>query len=132
MSLRDIEYRARSLALPSCSSASGIMKTRTAGTSASSRRRFLKNGIMASRAFAGLQRAAFAASSAQRVDAVLEADQARIFDLPEGFSYQAFSRVGETMDDGLLVPGKHDGEKLQALFVNIMSPGMSLAITGPR
>ncbi len=32
-----------------------------------------------------------------------------IMDLPAGFSYHVFSRVGETMDDGLLVPGDHDG-----------------------
>jgi len=33
----------------------------------------------------------------------------RYLDLPEGFSCHAFSPVGEEMDDGLLVPGKHDG-----------------------
>ena len=32
-----------------------------------------------------------------------------VIDLPVGFSYQAFSRTGEMMDDGLLVPGGHDG-----------------------
>jgi len=32
-----------------------------------------------------------------------------IFDLPEGFSYRVISQAGETMDDGLLVPGKFDG-----------------------
>lgn len=30
-------------------------------------------------------------------------------DLPEGFSYQLFSRTGEAMSDGLVVPAAHDG-----------------------
>lgn len=33
----------------------------------------------------------------------------QLLDLPEGFVSHAFSRVGEKMDDGLWVPGKHDG-----------------------
>jgi secreted PhoX family phosphatase len=36
-------------------------------------------------------------------------DPAGILDLPEGFHYTAFSRFGEEMDDGLLVPAQHDG-----------------------
>lgn len=32
-----------------------------------------------------------------------------ILDLPHGFTYHAFSKTGEQMDDGLLVPGAHDG-----------------------
>ncbi len=36
-------------------------------------------------------------------------DPAGLLDLPEGFSYHVFSRQGEEMDDGLLVPGRHDG-----------------------
>jgi len=32
-----------------------------------------------------------------------------ILDLPKGFSYKILSRVGESMSDGLLVPGLHDG-----------------------
>lgn len=39
----------------------------------------------------------------------LKPDPKKLFDLPEGFTYQAFSRQGERMDDGLYVPGKHDG-----------------------
>jgi len=35
-------------------------------------------------------------------------DENRI-DLPRGFSYQLISQVGETMDDGLVVPGSPDG-----------------------
>ena len=33
----------------------------------------------------------------------------RLLDLPEGFTAHAFSRTGEQMDDGLWVPGAHDG-----------------------
>ena len=33
----------------------------------------------------------------------------RYLDLPAGFSCHAISQVGEEMDDGLLVPGEHDG-----------------------
>ena len=36
-------------------------------------------------------------------------DPAGVLDLPSGFSYQIFSRFDQTMDDGLLVPPKHDG-----------------------
>lgn len=39
----------------------------------------------------------------------LVADPAGVLDLPTGFSYQVFSRAGDSMDDGLLVPGAHDG-----------------------
>lgn len=36
-------------------------------------------------------------------------DPAGHVDLPAGFTYQVFSRTGETMSDGLTVPGAHDG-----------------------
>jgi secreted PhoX family phosphatase len=36
-------------------------------------------------------------------------DPRGLIDLPRGFSYHAFSHTGETMSDGLLVPGMHDG-----------------------
>ena len=39
----------------------------------------------------------------------LVSDPNSILDLPKGFSYKVISRTGERMDDGLLVPGKHDG-----------------------
>lgn len=32
-----------------------------------------------------------------------------LMDLPAGFRYRVISRQGETMTDGLLVPGRHDG-----------------------
>ena len=39
----------------------------------------------------------------------LLSDPNRIVDLPKGFSYKVISRSAERMDDGLLVPGMHDG-----------------------
>ena len=39
----------------------------------------------------------------------LVADPNGLFDLPEGFEYQVISQGGETMDDGLYVPGQFDG-----------------------
>lgn len=39
----------------------------------------------------------------------LVADQGKLLDLPEGFTYQVVSRVGTTMSDGLKVPPAHDG-----------------------
>jgi secreted PhoX family phosphatase len=39
----------------------------------------------------------------------LRSDPAQVLDLPEGFSYRIISRAGETMDDGLQVPGLADG-----------------------
>lgn len=39
----------------------------------------------------------------------LVADPNGVLDLPEGFSYRVISQSGETMDDGLLVPGQPDG-----------------------
>jgi len=39
----------------------------------------------------------------------LLADRAGLLELPAGFSYVKFSETGAEMDDGLLVPGMHDG-----------------------
>jgi uncharacterized protein len=39
----------------------------------------------------------------------LVTDKAGLLDLPEGFTYKVLSKTGETMADGLLMPGKHDG-----------------------
>lgn len=39
----------------------------------------------------------------------LQDDPAGIVRLPRGFTYQVISRTGDTMTDGLLVPGAHDG-----------------------
>ncbi len=41
--------------------------------------------------------------------APLEPDPQGILDLPDGLTYRIFSRTGQQMDDGLLVPGLHDG-----------------------
>lgn len=62
-------------------------------------------------AFAGLRN--FFASPLQAAEAnaagKLESDFYGVIDLPPGFTYNIFSETGEKMDDGLLVPGKHDG-----------------------
>ena len=39
----------------------------------------------------------------------LRPDSEKILDLPPGFHHRVISRAGETMSDGLLVPGAHDG-----------------------
>ena len=39
----------------------------------------------------------------------LKPDPGELLDLPAGFSYTVISTAGEEMDDGLLVPGRHDG-----------------------
>ena len=39
----------------------------------------------------------------------LRPDPHRILDLPEGFTYRVISRLGDEMDDGLLLPGSPDG-----------------------
>ena len=39
----------------------------------------------------------------------LQADPQGLLDLPDGFTYTAFSRTGDWMDDDLRVPGAHDG-----------------------
>jgi hypothetical protein len=67
-------------------------------------------------AFAGMARnvAAQAAAEESYVNEVegygpLVRDPNGLFDLPEGFSYRVISQGGETMADGLLVPGQFDG-----------------------
>ena len=68
-------------------------------------------------AFTGLARQARAAADPAAETYVNEvegygpliADPNKLLDLPEGFSYRVISQGGETMDDGLLVPGQFDG-----------------------
>ncbi len=79
------------------------------------RRHFLSRSVAFGLGFAGLQSA-----FAQRVFAAggpelsvgpfgpLVPDPEGIFDLPAGFSYRVISRMGQTMADGLLVPGRPD------------------------
>jgi uncharacterized protein len=89
-----------------------------------SRRCFMARGAAFAAGFSGLH-AFLASNSSRRSGLALAAladntspglgygplvpDPAKIFDLPAGFSYTVISRVGETMDDGFLVPGDHDG-----------------------
>lgn len=82
-----------------------------------SRRSFLQYATAVSLGFGGLQRL-LSLDSISYADAAdprspgfgpLQPDPAGVLELPEGFSYHVFSRVGEKMDDGFLVPGDHDG-----------------------
>lgn len=82
-------------------------------------RRDLLTGSAAAVAFSGLARnvhaqAAPAAGEETYVNEVpgygpLVRDPNRLLDLPEGFTYQVISQSGDTMDDGLFVPGQPDG-----------------------
>jgi uncharacterized protein len=84
-----------------------------------SRRLFLAGSAATSLAFLGLSARAAVRPADPKTDpgykneiegyGRLKADPNGLIELPEGFSYRTFSRMGETMDDGLLVPGKHDG-----------------------
>jgi len=75
-----------------------------------SRRDFLRNASIVTIGFAGLRHITGCASTGdEAVEMTLKPDPKKLFDLPEGFTYQAISRQGERMDDGLFVPGKHDG-----------------------
>lgn len=81
------------------------------------RRHFLRRTVAVGLGFAGLH----AAMSGRRAlgrslladpgagYGPLLPDPAKLLDLPAGFTYRVFSRTGEEMDDGLLVPGRHDG-----------------------
>lgn len=82
------------------------------------RRHFLTRAGAFAAGFVGLRRAMLAHASgagelpvramAEEGYGPLVRDPMGIFDLPRGFKYDAFSRTGERMDDGLLVPGAHD------------------------
>jgi secreted PhoX family phosphatase len=74
------------------------------------RRSFLTGTAAAAAGFAGLH--ALLSSPGVEVSSKygpLHRDPSGLLTLPEGFRCTAFSRTGETMDDGLLVPGGHDG-----------------------
>ena len=75
-----------------------------------SRRHFLKAAAAVTVGFAGLQRHALWAdpSSVEYGYGPLVPDPEGVFDLPKGFSYQIISRMGDAMDDGLLLPGEPD------------------------
>lgn len=82
---------------------------------------FSRRSILASAAalaFGGFARAANTTPSQIQTDRYasevagygpLRTDPFGVFDLPEGFSYTAFSRAGEPMSDGLVTPYKADG-----------------------
>lgn len=80
-----------------------------------SRRQFLWSAGLYAAGFVGLralanQPLAKALEGSPRVGfGPLATDPAGIIELPNGFRYAMFSRTGEEMDDGLLVPGMHDG-----------------------
>jgi uncharacterized protein len=81
-----------------------------------SRRRFLRNCGFAAASLLGLRNFsdALAVSDLPEIEngvgyGPLVPDPNRIVDLPKGFSYRVISKAGERMQDGLLVPGKHDG-----------------------
>ncbi|MEM9345689.1 MAG: alkaline phosphatase PhoX [Planctomycetota bacterium] len=81
------------------------------------RRRFLTQTAAVTAGFAGLRTFAQDASPGAVADQLssqfgfgsLAKDVQGVLDLPVGFSYHVFSKTGETMDDGLFVPAKHDG-----------------------
>jgi len=79
-----------------------------------SRRSFIKSAGIISAGFLTMQRATQALASVESLplsDAYgpLLKDYGGVIDLPKGFSYQVISRVGQTMSDGLVTPGLHDG-----------------------
>lgn len=81
-----------------------------------SRRRFLSHTAAVTAGFAGLRSFAggvsgnaLAAATGQIGFGPLVKDPEGVLDLPAGFSYRIISRFGDEMDDGFLVPTKHDG-----------------------
>lgn len=80
-----------------------------------SRRAFLARAGAFTAGFAGLGRVLRAGSipgllrEGEAGYGPLVPDPAQIMDLPAGFGYRVFSRTGEEMDDGLVVPSMHDG-----------------------
>ncbi len=83
------------------------------------RRQFIKTCSAVSMGFWGLSQVACSSPSQlnrQNIEAMqasgygpLITDPDGLLDLPKGFSYKIISRVGETMDDGFLLPGLPDG-----------------------
>ena len=75
------------------------------------RRSFLCHTSSIALGFSGLRRlsAADAKSLKARGYGPLLADPGKILDLPDGFSYEIIGRAGESMSDGLILPGSPDG-----------------------
>lgn len=76
-----------------------------------SRRHLLRSTAAGAAGFLGLQNAFQNRAYAQEAVGFgpLVPDPQGMLDLPRGFKYRAFSRTGDPMDDGYLVPGLHDG-----------------------
>lgn len=82
-----------------------------------SRRDFIRTSGFIGIGFVGLKlyacgnRAATGEAAAEAVVGYgpLVPDPNGVIDLPEGFTYKIISKQGDTMSDGLLVPGKQDG-----------------------
>jgi len=79
------------------------------------RRRFIKQSALTSLALVALSHFANSKGSSavlkkgSGAGLPLIPDPKGYLDLPEGFTYHIISRAGETMSDGLLVPGRPDG-----------------------
>lgn len=75
------------------------------------RRDFLRLAALTSVGFLGLRHLAAHPTPAQAAAGFgpLLDDPKGLLRLPRDFRYTTFSRTGETMSDGFLVPGKHDG-----------------------
>jgi hypothetical protein len=71
------------------------------------RRRFMQTIVAAAAVPAASK--AMAKTAAHVGFGKLRPDPNGILDLPQNFSYAVISRRGEEMDDGLLVPARHDG-----------------------
>jgi secreted PhoX family phosphatase len=69
------------------------------------RRRFLQILAIA----ASTPSTALARETGAGIFGPLKPDPNELLDLPAGFAYTVISTAGEEMDDGLLVPGRHDG-----------------------
>lgn len=85
---------------------------RTAHTHVLSRRAFFGAAAAISVGFLGLRKAlsrGFTGSASVPGFGPLIDDPEGLLALPEGFAYRVLSRVGERMDDGFLVPDRHDG-----------------------
>ncbi len=74
-----------------------------------SRRRFIRQASLTSLAIIALTNCTGRNRSRQAGPLTLNKDPQGYLDLPEGFSYKVIARAGDTMSDGLLVPGRADG-----------------------
>jgi hypothetical protein len=72
------------------------------------RRYFLMRAAQAAAAAPALQALASCAHAPQ-TPIGLKTDVAGALDLPEGFTYTALSKTGDTMSDGFFEPARHDG-----------------------